>query len=40
MNFLTSKDYLNIPKDKLYFTCFAGDEDAPRDEEAIIYGEV
>ncbi len=32
--FLTSKDYLNIPKDKLYFTCFAGDEDAPRDEES------
>ena len=32
--FLTSKDYLNIPKEKLYFTCFAGDEDAPRDEES------
>ena len=32
--FLTSKDYLNIPKDKLYFTCVAGDEDAPRDEES------
>ena len=32
--FLTSKDYLNIPKDKLYFTCFAGDEIAPKDEES------
>lgn len=32
--FLTSKDYLNIPKDKLYFTCFAGDETAPKDEES------
>ena len=32
--FLTSKDYLNIPKEKLYFTCFAGDETAPRDEES------
>ena len=32
--FLTSPNYLNIPKDKLYFTCFAGDEDAPRDEES------
>jgi len=29
--FLTSEEYLGIPKDKLYFTCFAGDEDAPRD---------
>ena len=32
--FLTSPDYLNIPKEKLYFTCFAGDETAPRDEES------
>ncbi len=32
--FLTSPDYLNIPKEKLYFTCFAGDESAPRDEES------
>ncbi len=32
--FLTSKDYLNIPKEKLYFTCFAGDDTAPRDEES------
>ncbi len=30
--FLTSEDYLGIPKDKLYFTCFAGDDSAPRDE--------
>ena len=30
--FLTSPDYLNIPKEKLYFTCFAGDETAPKDE--------
>ncbi len=32
--FLTSKDYLGIPKEKLYFTVFAGDETAPRDEES------
>ena len=32
--FLTSEEYLGIPKDKLYFTCFAGDENAPRDEES------
>ena len=32
--FLTGSDYLNIPKDKLYFTCFLGDEDFPKDEEA------
>ena len=32
--FLTSPDYLNIPQEKLYFTCFAGDETAPRDEES------
>ena len=29
--FLTDEKWLGIPKDKLYFTCFAGDEDAPRD---------
>ncbi len=29
--FLTSEKYLGIAKDKLYFTCFAGDNDAPRD---------
>ncbi len=32
--FLTSKEYLGIPKDKLYFTVFAGDEVAPKDEES------
>ena len=32
--FLTSEQWLGIEKDKLYFTCFAGDEDAPRDMEA------
>lgn len=29
--FLTSPQWLGIPEDKLYFTCFLGDEDAPRD---------
>ncbi len=29
--FLTSNKYLGIPKEKLYFTCFAGDENAPKD---------
>ncbi len=29
--FLTDEKYLGIPKDKLYFTCFTGDADAPRD---------
>ncbi len=32
--FLTSEKYLNIPKDRLYFTVFAGDEDFPRDNES------
>ena len=32
--FLTSKDYLGIPKERLYFSVFAGDETAPRDEES------
>lgn len=32
--FLTSKDYLNLEKDKLYFTCFEGDNDFPKDEKA------
>lgn len=32
--FLTSKDYLGIPSDKLSVTVFAGDEVAPRDEVA------
>lgn len=30
--FLTGKDYLNIPVEKLAVTVFAGDEDCPRDE--------
>ncbi len=32
--FLTSEDYLGIPKDKLYFSVFGGDDDAPRDNES------
>lgn len=32
--FLTDEKWLSIPKDKLYFTCFAGDENAPRDMES------
>lgn len=32
--FLTSKEYLGIPLERLAFTCFAGDEDAPRDTES------
>lgn len=32
--FLTSPEYLAIPVDKLAVTVFAGDEDAPRDEES------
>ncbi|MDY2608789.1 MAG: alanine--tRNA ligase, partial [Eubacteriales bacterium] len=32
--FLTDEKWLGIPKDKLYFTCFAGDENAPRDMES------
>lgn len=32
--FLTSKEWLNIPIDKLAVTVFAGDDDAPFDEEA------
>lgn len=32
--FLTSPEYLNIPVDRLAVTVFAGDETAPRDEEA------
>ena len=35
--FLTSKEWLGLPKDKLYFTVFEGDQDAPRDEEAYNY---
>ncbi len=32
--FLTGKEWLNIPLEKLAFTVFAGDENAPFDEEA------
>lgn len=32
--FLTSEEWLGIDKDKLYFTCFAGDENAPKDTES------
>ena len=32
--FLTSPEYLNIPKERLAVSVFAGDETAPRDEEA------
>ena len=35
--FLTSPEYLGIDKDKLAFTVFAGDEKAPRDDEAAGY---
>ena len=29
--FLTDEKWLGIPKDKLYFSCFAGDDDCPKD---------
>ncbi len=32
--FLTSEDYLGIPREKLAFSVFEGDENAPRDEES------
>lgn len=32
--FLTSEKYLNIPEERISVTVFAGDEEAPRDEEA------
>ena len=35
--FLTSKEYLNLPKEKLYFTCFKGDKIAPKDIETYNY---
>ena len=35
--FLTDEKYLGIPKEKLYFTCFAGDENAPKDTESAQY---
>ena len=35
--FLTSPEWLGLDKDRLYFTCFAGDEDAPKDTESAGY---
>lgn len=35
--FLTSDKWLNLPKEKLYITVFAGDDDAPRDMESYNY---
>lgn len=35
--FLTSKDWLGLNKDDLYFTVFAGNDNAPKDEEAFNY---
>jgi alanyl-tRNA synthetase len=35
--FLTSEKWLGIPKDRLYFTCFEGDDDCPRDTESHDY---
>ncbi len=32
--FLTSKKWLGLDKNKIYITCFDGDKDAPRDEES------
>ncbi|MDD3334665.1 MAG: alanine--tRNA ligase [Eubacteriales bacterium] len=32
--FLTSEKYLGLPKDKLAFSVFAGDDDCPRDDES------
>ncbi len=32
--FLTSPEYLGLPKDRLAFSVFEGDEDCPRDEES------
>ncbi|MCD8307103.1 MAG: alanine--tRNA ligase [Clostridia bacterium] len=32
--FLTSEKYLGIPVDEIAITCFAGDEDCPKDEES------
>ena len=33
--FLTSKRWLNLDKNKLYITVFKGDKDAPKDEESV-----
>ena len=35
--FLTGKEWLGIEPERLYFTCFAGDENAPRDTESAGY---
>ncbi len=32
--FLTSKEWLDLPLDRLAFSCFAGDDNAPRDNES------
>ncbi len=32
--FLTSKEWLNLPVERLAITCFGGDSDAPRDDES------
>jgi alanyl-tRNA synthetase len=32
--FLTGKEWLNLPQEKLAVSCFAGDADSPRDDEA------
>ncbi|MEM0437748.1 MAG: alanine--tRNA ligase [Candidatus Micrarchaeia archaeon] len=32
--FLTGKEWLGIPKERIAVTCFAGDADAPKDEES------
>jgi len=32
--FLTAKEWLNIPANRLAFSCFVGDDGAPKDEEA------
>src|SRR6266404_9209093 len=34
--FLTSKQYLNLPLERLGFSVFAGDKDAPKDEESAV----
>lgn len=35
--FLTSEKWLNIPKERIYISVFAGDEDAPRDMDSYNY---
>ena len=35
--FLTSEKWLNIPKEKIFITVFAGDDDAPRDMDSYNY---